>query len=221
MIWRSFEPYNFNELETPYLVPFFSLFGKDRLNPNHPTLLEQIIEKKSVSPVKYIVDSLILPLIECYFSVLTNAGIQPEWHAQNLLLTLDKNFNPVQFVMRDLESMDKDITLIKQLNLNINFKSSPFKCIDETQYNYYIKHSFMYDYKLGEYILQPLIDFLVETYSAKPFEITKTIKAFVKPLLNQLPNNFFPKHWYVFESVLIDQSKKERPYVELSNPKFR
>ena len=59
---------------------------------------------------------LFYPMIECYFNLIKNSGIQPEWHAQNLLVGFTKDFVPVKFIMRDLESMDKDLTFMERIN---------------------------------------------------------------------------------------------------------
>jgi siderophore synthetase component len=194
----------------------------DMLVREDKTLLEQIINHKSVDPTEYVLQQLFYPMIECYFNLIMNSGIQPEWHAQNLLIGFTKDFVPVKLIMRDLESMDKDLTFMERINLNVQFKSYPFKCIWKDNWNYQIKHSFMYDYKFGEYILQPLLDFLENTYGVNTLELLPEIKQFSKKFIDTFPEDFFPQNkWYVFEKVLIDQTTDKRPYIELTNPKFR
>ncbi len=222
MVWREHIPYG-NTEETKLVIPMFSLFSLDRKSPSDLPLLAQIIMHRGDDPFRYVIDELISLVIKCYFDLIMKTGLQPEWNAQNLLIGVDKNFNITNVIMRDLESIDKDITMMKYLNLPSTFDSFPNKCIIDTQYNYYIKHSFMFDFKLGEYILQPLVSFLNIYYNIEQRVATEKIKSISKKHIELLPINFFPSNgkWYAFSNVLVDQSKSERPYVEYANPKFR
>lgn len=222
MVWRELQPYCTDSDKIKYIIPVFSLFGRDRHNINDKPILEQIITGCFYDPTTYIVDYLINPIIDCYFSLLTNSGIQAEWHAQNLLIGFDENFFPIKFITRDLESMDKDISLIEKFKLPYVFESYPYKCILDSQMNYKIKHSFMFDFKLGEYIIQPLLNFLESTYFVSSQTLIPSIKNCSKKHIDTLPDDFFPKEsWYVFENIPIDRTTDKRPYVEFSNPKFR
>jgi hypothetical protein len=221
MVWREKDPYRIDFNKVKYIIPVFSLFAKDRLAKNDKPLLEQIITRQGVEPVGFVLEQLIFPMIDCYFNLIKNSGIQPEWHAQNLLVGLTEDFTPVNFIMRDLESMDKDITFMENINLNVEFQSHPFKCIWKGQWNYQIKHSFMYDYKFGEYILQPLLNFLKKSFKVETSCLYQDIKCYSQSLIDEFPKDFFPNEWYVFKKVLIDQSTSKRPYVKKRRPKFR
>jgi len=154
--------------------------------------------------------------------LLINSGIQAEWHAQNLLIGFDENFLPIKFITRDLESMDKDISLIEQFKLPFKFESYPYKCIYDSQDNYKIKHSFMFDFKLGEYIIQPLLNFLESVYFVSSQTLVSSIKSCSAKQIEKLPDDYFPKNeWYVFENVMIDRTTDKRPYLKFANPKFR
>lgn len=221
MVWREKDPYKIDFNNVKYIIPVFSLFAKDKLAKKDKPLLEQIIKLKGVPPAGYVLEQLIFPMIDCYFNLINKSGIQPEWHAQNLLVGFTEDFTPVNFVMRDLESMDKDLTFMQMIKLKVRFQSYPFKCIWKGQWNYQIKHSFMYDYKFGEYILQPLLDFLEKSFDIKTSRLSLDIKYYSKTLIDQFPEDFFPEEWYVFKKVLIKQSTDKRPYVKKLNPKFR
>lgn len=220
MLWRDAKPYG-DCSGVKYIVPLFSLFSKDRYNPQDLTLLEQIITEKFYDPTTYVIDYLINPIIECYFSLLKNAGIQGEWHAQNLLIGFDENFYPQKIIARDLESMDKDLTLIEWYGLPYQFKSKPFKCIDSSREDYQKKHSFMFDFKLGEYVIQPLLLFLQSRYFISSDTLIPSIKDCSKNQIKDLPDGFFPKQWYGYKNVEIDRSTMKRPYLIFDNPKFR
>lgn len=220
MVWRCKEPYG-DCSEIKYVIPVFALFSKDRKHPEDNTLLEQIIAEKFYDPITYVVDYLINPIIECYFSLLKNAGIQGEWHAQNLLIGFDDDFYPQKIIARDLESMDKDITLIKTFNLLLKFESNIYKCIDESREDYQKKHSFMFDFKLGEYIIQPLLNFLKSIYFISLDTLIPSIKDCSENQIKELPKDFFPKKWYGYKNIEINRTTDERPYLTFDNPKFR
>lgn len=222
MVWRESKPYGLDNSEAKYLLPAFSLFSFDRQAPYHFPLLKQIIDFTSVNPEKFVMDSIIAPLLKCYFELILKLGLQAEWNAQNLLVAFNEDFSSAKFVMRDLESVDKDLTIMEMLNIKHNFESYPYKCLLKEQYNYSIKHSFMFDFKLGDYILEPLVIFLYKYYRISYDNTQRKIKEIAQQHIDKLPTDFFPKDkWFTFENVLVDQSISERPYLEHSNPKFR
>ncbi len=221
MVWREKDAYKLDLNKVKYIIPVFSLFARDRLAEQDKPLLEQIITSKGVDASRFVLEQLVFPMIDCYFNLIRTSGIQPEWHAQNLLVGLTEDLSVSKFIMRDLESMDKDITLMKCTDLKVRFQSYPFKCIWKEQWNYQIKHSFMYDYKFGEYILQPLIAFLRAFFNADMSKLHREIKCYARGHIENFPKDFFPTDWYVFRKVLIDQSTDKRPYVKKYWPKFR
>lgn len=220
MVWRCRKPYG-DCSKIKYIIPVFALFSKDRNRPEDNTLLEQIITGKYYDPTTYVVDYLINPIIECYFSLLKNAGVQGEWHAQNLLIGFDDDFYPQRIIARDLESMDKDMTLIKTFKLPFRFQSNMYKCIDESREDYQKKHSFMFDFKLGEYIIQPLLNFLKSVYFISSDTLIPSIKECSGNQIKELPIDFFPKQWYGYKNVEINRMTDKRPYLTFDNPKFR
>lgn len=221
MVWREKDAYKIDYNEVKYVIPVFSLFGKDILAKRDKPLLQQIINHIGANPTDYVLKQLIFPMIELYFNLIKNSGIQPEWHAQNLLIGFTKDFAPVKFIMRDLESMDKDLTFMKEHNIKAEFESYPFKCIFREQWNYQRKHSFMYDYKFGEYIIRPLLDFLKKKYKVDTLPLHQKIKLHSKKFINEFPKDFFPEYWVVFRKILINQKTDKRPYIHRKNPKFR
>jgi hypothetical protein len=117
--------------------------------------------------------------------------------------------------------MDKDLSLINYYNLPYEFESRPFKCIDSSRDDYQKKHSFMFDFKLGEYVIQPLLNFLQSTYFISSDTLIPSIKDCSGNQIKDLPDNFFPKQWYGYKNVEINRSTNKRPYLVFNNPKFR
>lgn len=80
----------------------------------------------------------------------------------------------------------------------------------------------MYDFKLGESILEPIIEVMFKYYGTSVETFRAQIKEYARSFIERLPEDFFPRNkWYVFDKVIVDQSKKERPYLEYQIPKFR
>jgi hypothetical protein len=222
MVYRSATPIGANTSQIAVLLPCFALFSVDRLAPHHPSILAQILQKHSRVATGYFMESLILPMVDMYFMLLRTLGLQAEWNAQNLLFGFSRDFEVVAIVMRDLESVDKDISLMRHLGLAARFESAPYKCIHSTQYNYQIKHSFMYDFKLGESVLRPLFAAAANCIDINFARFASIVGSHVSEHTRHLPDDFFPKaKWYSFERVLVDQSRDWRPYVEHGAPAFR
>lgn len=222
MVYREEKPSGINAQTTNCIIPMFSLFAKDE-SALDKQLIIQLIEKSKKDPIEYVVNDLIFNIIDNYFNLLLNEGIQPEWHAQNLLIGIDKNFSISSIIMRDLESIDIDQTLQQSLGINHKFKSYPYKHLNNDQYNYQIKHSFMYDFKIGEYIFKPLINCISKHFNLDVAYIEKEIKIYAENYIRKLPADFFPENgvWYSFDKVIVDRSTTYRPYIKNYNVKYR
>ena len=220
-IIRDVIPLGKNSNKILSLIPAFSLYSKDRLNDDFPIIVQLINNKKN--KLDFLLNQLIFPVIDSYFYCVFSGGLQPEMHSQNFLIGLDNELNICSIVLRDLESVDKDLTIMEQIGIETEFTSYPFKCIEKGQYNYYIKHSFMFDHKLCEYFFDPLIRCLSEFNYFEEKDITKEIKNYVNSKYKNELLHFFPSDgkWYKFENVVIDRTKTYRPYMTIDNPKYR
>ncbi|MFW1467718.1 hypothetical protein ACEWA2_05715 [Vibrio parahaemolyticus] len=205
-----------------FVIPAFSLFSFDMFDPYKKTILEQLFNHQSKSIEDFIFDDLLKPIFDCYFSSLLSCGLQLEAHAQNVLICLNKDKEIVGVAFRDAESIDKDLTLIEKLKLDVSLSRNYYKEIHENDYNYQIMHSFMFDFKLGEYLITPIINSAKHFSKIKENRLYKKIKAYNKKKISQLPNDFFPKDgkWYNYANVVHDKSKK-RDYISHNNPKYR
>lgn len=216
---RDAEPYPHRSNEL-ILIPAFSLFSKDQRAPNDPLLIDQLVELSGTSPHKFVIDGLIEPMIDAYFTLLRTCGLQLELQAQNTLFTFDTNGNPRSIIARDAESIDKDISLIENSKLPVNFTLTGYKEIRSTDYNYQIMHSFMFDFKMGEYVIEPLIRWLEEKGLDRE-RIQNDIKKISNKYIESLPSDFLPSNcWYSYGNEIFDNTKR-RPYIKNNNLKFR
>lgn len=222
VVYREDVPYGQNNKGIKCMIPMFSVFSCDRYTSDE-CILVQLIKKSQREPQEYVLNELIFVIIDNYFKLLLNEGIQPEWHSQNLLLGVGEDYSVVSLIMRDLESIDIDENLQKKVGIKKKFESYPYKYLNSSQYNYQIKHSFMYDFKIGEYVFKPIIECVCRYFGLNKEIFEKIIKEYSRQYIEQLPEDFFPldHNWYSFEHVLVDRTVEHRPYVKNEGVKYR
>jgi hypothetical protein len=205
-----------------YLIPAFSLFSIDETSPNDPTLLVQLISKQTKKVEDYLFEDIISPVYESYFSLLLNLGLQLECHAQNTLFVIDKNFKILGMVAIDAESIDKDISLMDEQGIKYNFQTLTYKCRYKENYKYKIMHSFMFDFKLGEYLISPLIDEAHRNFPFNKRKLIEKIKEFNNSFIAKLPHDFFPEDgkWYK-NSKRVHKKNGKQKYIGKKYPKYR
>lgn len=240
-VFRETAPYPHNP-KLRWVIPVFSLFSKDKYFPSDELILKQLVDISGNPPESVIIESIIEPIIANYFSAIINCGLQFEIQAQNSLLALDEGFNILGVVFRDLESVDKDIQLIADRNLPIYsntkdrekiFASYPYKCIwydyrPEQEDSYAKKHSFMFDFKLGEYVLKEIVDCSVALLGLDEQRLNKRIRDIVRCFTKKLPADFFPVDtWYYYDNIVLDRKEDNngktplRPFKPRYDIKYR
>jgi len=238
-VYRSTKPYPHNN-KIRWIIPVFSLFARDHREEG-PAILRQLIDMTGIEPSEYILKQIITPIIENYFSLILHCGLQFECQAQNVLLAFDSDYRVVGAVFRDLESVDKDIQIIEDRALPLYkdsqiehfFKSFKYKCIwnnyrPNQPESYLKKHSFMFDFKVGEYILKELVAFACEEYGLSEDELNQTIRKITKPYIQALPSDFFPRDgWYYYDNEVLDRHENSeglpppKPFLLNPNIKYR
>lgn len=136
------------------ILPFFSLFAQDKLKDD-PSLLTQMLCNNS-DPLNYFLDHIISLVIEAFRTIVEDAGLWPENHAQNILLEVDRMGDPTRIVHRDLYEFYPDIQIRNGLGLSSDLFE---KTMDEEKDEdfYYKQKSYLFDFKLGNYVLMPLV----------------------------------------------------------------
>lgn len=195
------------------LIPAFSLFGRDLKQSNDMCILEQIYQKQEKNPDDFIFNSFLKPAIELFFNLLLQTGLVIEAHAQNILFVLaDNRINGI--VLRDFESIDKDLEIGKKYNKFFNMK---YKCFSSSHPEYSKRHSFMFDFKLGEYLLEPIIEASIK-FGANKNVLYERCRQLSNHFIEKFPRDFFPMDgWYSLEKKLIDRNTNFRGYIR-NNP---
>lgn len=220
MVLREPKPYP-NNPNIKYIVPGFSLFSKDKLYPSHPILLLQLFERQNKPIDQFLLEDILLPLFNTYFDLLEACGLQIEAHAQNTLLALDADFKVVGVVIRDAESVDKDISLMSHYSIQNTYTPTGYKSLERAQPTYFIMHSFMFDFKLGEYLITPIIEGaeMIRGFDRK--HVVEAIKQHNRKRIERLPP-FFPQDglWYSYANIVHNRNLP-RPYIANENPRYR
>lgn len=214
---RAVEPYPVGSFIE---IPAFSLIAP--ATSSDVSLLVQLVDCNStLSNIDGFFRYILKPLVELYFASVRILGLQPEAHAQNVVFLLDAGLEPIGVALRDMESVDKDIPLLKALGTADAFTPMTYKCLYRESYNYQIMHSFMYDFKLGKYLLAKLIDLWCAHTGYQSATVDELVRDAARIHLQSLPDDFFPVGvWYDYEDV-IHQGTGQRQYRPHLRPRFR
>jgi len=219
MVWRSSQAIGPTTTKIQYIIPLFSFFSHDRFAPKDPLLLSQLISLSNQPPIDFILQTLLSPILNAFFALISRLGMLPEWNAQNLLVGIGEKSDTVAIIARDLGETDRDLQILRARGLRTDFTTSPFRCIDEKREDYYAIHSLKFDFKLGEYVITPLLSTTAQLYNIEINKLQEAVKDLVAPHLQDLPNDFFPPGniWYQYKNVMFD----ELYYYPCKEPKYR
>lgn len=146
-----------------FLIPFFSLFYRDKFNKNDPYLLCQVIEricKKKGDELNIFYEKILFPYIDVWSNLILQRGMQSEMHAQNTILEINEEGIPLRIVYRDLQDIFIDSEIRSSKNLEMNFNRNILgqcertyrvgnKEITDPKMRKIISYSLCYDYRLG------------------------------------------------------------------------
>jgi hypothetical protein len=145
-----------------FLVPYFALYGGDLQHPEDRPLLVQMIERLGAEPQSFVIDEIMIPVLECWAKVVRERGILLESHAQNLLLEIDPDFRPRRVVHRDFDVW-VDAEARKQAGLEVLGASIG----PDTPYPREQHYSLVYDHFIGRELFDYLLGVLTRFYSVK------------------------------------------------------
>jgi hypothetical protein len=220
--------------EDELLIPFFALFSEE-FSPStglpvasqDKPLLIQLFENQNRSIEEFLLDEILYPLFNTYFDALIFAGVELEAHAQNMLLTIDLRGAVKRIVCRDFESAGRDVPVMEHMGIDYvrhgSYKYNTIRPKERGQKypKYYINHSFMFDFKLGQYLVTPLIELANQYYPFDRAALAKRIKEFTRQFIDKLPGDFFPPDWCSYDSTNWDREGRLREYIWHDDPKYR
>lgn len=231
MIVRDILPYPLIDECEKRLIPAFSIFADNYGKVSTKSIIELLYDfrkQKDMNPEDFLMEKIIKPAIKLYFEILLNTGLHIEAHAQNILYLLSVEGSSIDIkgaVVRDFESFDKDLDIMRKLGTISFFDDITEKVNDSSNKQHYImRNSFLFDFKFGEYFLTPVLEHCRKKFPQIDINLTiKKIKDFNVSYIEQLPKDFFPEDkWFSYEKVEFDRSTDERPWITNNNPpKYR
>lgn len=220
-IFREFNPYPSTDFDVA-IIPAFSLFSIDTKNPLDEKLINQFIEISKKDPSQYLWNVLKIT-VDAYWGLNLNCALRAELHSQNCMYEIDTNFQITRLVIKDMEDVDRDFTLAKHIGIPFSWDTYPFRCYDENSREFKYRASYMYDFKLGEYLLSPIIETVSKKFGLNPNDFEKRVRDYVRDkYLPLLPADYFPINgcWYYCKKVETKPGEGKKFYSS-PNPKFR
>ena len=138
-----------------YLIPGFSLYGKDFFDADKTPLLFDLIEDSD--PKEYILSNIMFPIIRHWVGCFNHFGFLLEPHGQNVLLEVAQDRQIKRIVHRDL-SLGIDMRRRRQLRL----ASDNLNAYNRMESNEF--HSITYDKFMGGHFFDRIVATCREKY---------------------------------------------------------
>lgn len=199
------------------LVPAFALFARDRGHHEDPPLLTQLIHDRHLT-LGDLTNQFVRPLIGAYVALATTGGLMPECNAQNVAFCISTTGNGAGIFFRDMEDVWKDLSQRTSAGLDatcVNYHTIQLG-VDP---DYYQRRSFMYDFKLGEYLLSPLAAAASSALGVSQDLVLREMRDVGRCTWRGHEQYFQPRDsWFCYSRTL---GVSRARYDELSDPRFR
>ncbi|MBI3863806.1 MAG: short-chain oxidoreductase [Planctomycetia bacterium] len=156
--------------EARFLIPCFALYGGDLRDPQNLPLLTQMIERLGADPQAFVIEEIMLPVLECWARVVRERGILLESHAQNVLLEVDQDFRPLRVVHRDF-----DVWVDDKARKNAGLQDLGASISADSPYPREQHYSLVYDHFIGREFFGYLLQVLTRFYAASEREVRNRI----------------------------------------------
>jgi siderophore synthetase component len=157
-----------------------------------------MIERLGAEPHSFVIDEIMIPVLECWCTVVRERGILLESHAQNLLLEIDQDFRPRRVVHRDF-----DVWVDGEARRQARLEVFGANIEADTAYPREQHYSLVYDHFIGRELFGYLLGLLKRHYTADERLVRGRIaEAFHRNFPNA--NAFFPPATtYYFSNELL------------------
>lgn len=202
-----------HESRSLHTIPSFSLFAS---RDGRDSLGSEIVRNLGGSEEDAL-RALLRPLIDAYFGTALGMGLFPEMNAQNVLVNFDEGMDRVQVVLRDTGDFFKDFTIRKRNGQHTRFVD--YKIVEKDLVeDFYQRRSFAFDFKLGDYIVIPLIRRFSDELGLDEKALIEGCKEHVRETKGTSDYFDSPDHWYRFPKVM----DADRDYYEkVPSPSIR
>lgn len=195
------------------MVPLFALYSGDLTSPEDSPLLVQMIRSAEADPFEFTLNEIMLPVIECWATVLLEKGLLLESHGQNLLLELDGRGRPQRLIHRDLDVWF-DAEIRKQRGLPIPFLGDGIGGDAGHPREQYL--SLIYDWFIGHHLFDYLAQVLQDHFAIDPRGLQQKCRAHFRGLFEGRLGWFPERTTFYFSDE--PQPENECPLVDMGQP---
>jgi len=137
------------------LIPGFALYGKDLFDPGQELLLYELIGERE--PLRWVLDNLMLPIVQQWVACYRAFGFMLEPHGQNVLLEIDADSEIARIVHRDL-SVGIDMRRRRDNGLNADHLNN-YNRMDNGEFA-----SISYDMFMGSHFFERVVECCVQRF---------------------------------------------------------
>lgn len=201
------------------LAPMFSFWSSDSRDGSDDYVLKGLFGGNRVAMGTAAVAAC-FDVLDFYFFMLIERGLQLEFNAQNVLVALDDKGEYAGCCLRDFNSTEKDLPIRRANGLSIEFRSAPYKVLALQDAHYLVRHSFAFDFKLTEYVVQPLLKLAAKCGVGPLSRLRDEARQCCAQWIARSPVELFPpdRKWYTHPKMLLTE---KRPYEERTDPWLR
>ena len=191
------------------MVPAFSLWAAPASGDQ--TILDALVRKlgwTSADARHFLIDNV----VDTYLYLAVDHGLMPELNAQNLLFVIGKDGSCIP-CLRDMQDVFVDDVIRARRGLSVG--GVAYKRLNVVSPDIRERRSFSFDFKLGEYILDPLTNIVGRNDRARR-EIRQGVREKVRQKLVSHPD-YWPSDntWFRYANKLglsrFDYDRHERP----------
>lgn len=196
-----------------HLIPCFALYGADLNHPDDPPLVVQMIERLGVEPGPFVLNEIMIPLVQCWVKLAREWGILLESHGQNTLLEVDEDFRPRRIVHRDFDVW-VDLDVRRRHGLDAPFAGAGIGADTGRPADRY--YSIVYDRFIGHEFFDYMLEALTRFYPIDEAAVRNGVsKAFHRAFPEA--DRFFPSRTMFYfsnepqvgrEFTLVDMQRK-------------
>ncbi|MBS3071671.1 hypothetical protein J4408_01635 [Candidatus Pacearchaeota archaeon] len=199
--------------EKRIIVPMFSLYSRDLNKPSDKPLFVQIVERRKIDPMDFLINEIIWPLFKNMSFFINNYGLLLEPHGQNILAEIAPNLKITRIVHRDFQSMYIDLDIRKKKKLSNKFN----KHLMGTECKKIISYSLVYDNYVGRYMLDKFVKLINKEWNIPKRVIISKIKESFKRFFDQ---SLFPKN-YFYTMAESEFKNNKTVFTRHKNPRYR
>jgi len=173
-IQRSAIPYP-EKQGAAFMIPCFSLWSKDRTRNGDATMLRQLISKYDYTALQAI-ESFVGPILRSYRYLAVECGMIPEYNAQNVLFEIQPDSGLIRVVHRDMCDVFKDSAARPLARKRVHPLATYHTTGDGDYGDLFARRSFAYDFKLSQYVLDPMVNEIADCCGHVVGELKEDVK---------------------------------------------